>query len=166
MLDKKTKERWENYLEKKKGNIFRGVYILHRHMNEWALNRWQKDGWGDIRPDHLRLVSIIGTEEVNVNELSKRARVTKQAMSKMVNDLISKGVIAAKPDPTDSRSKLVYITPEGVDFMEYFGGCANEMQKKITDMLGERKAQQLVSILGELSEEILEREKRDCASLR
>src|SRR3954462_5062292 len=103
MLDKKTKAKLESLMAVRKRNISRGIYITHRFVNEWAQKKWKEDGWDDIRPDHLRLISIISMEVVNINELSKRARVSKQAMSKMVNDLISKGFIAYETDPNDSR---------------------------------------------------------------
>jgi len=85
MLDKRTKAKLEEHLAGRHRNISRGVYITHRYVNEWALTKWKEDGWEDIRPDHLRLVSIISMETLNINELSKRTRVIKQAVSKMVH---------------------------------------------------------------------------------
>lgn len=159
MLDKRTKAKLDEHIAARKSNITRGIYITHRYVNEWALNKWREDGWDTIRPDHLRLISIISTEQLNINELSKRARVSKQAMSKMVNDLISKGFIAFETDPNDSRSKIISITKEGVDFMTYFKGCAKLVEKRFEEIIGVKKTQQLIHILAELSEGILEREK-------
>jgi DNA-binding MarR family transcriptional regulator len=161
MLDKKTKAKLEQYMEYRKRNISRGVYITFRYLNEWSQTKWKADGWDGIRPEHLRLISIISNEQVNINELSKRARVSKQAMSKMVNDLISKGFIAFETDPNDSRSKIISITKEGVGFMEYFAGCGKIAEQKIEALIGTKKTQQLIEILGELSEGILEWEKHE-----
>ncbi|HLP53059.1 MAG TPA: MarR family transcriptional regulator [Chitinophagales bacterium] len=160
MLDKKTQKKLEAHLAARRHNITRGLYIAHRYVNEWALKRWKEDGWGDIRPDHLRLISIISMEPLNINELSKRARVSKQAMSKMVGDLISKGFIAFETDPKDSRSKIISITKEGVDFLSYFVGCAQVVKADFESLIGAKKTEQLISILGDLSEGILEREKK------
>ena len=161
MLDKRTKAKLESHMAVRKRNISRGIYITHRYVNEWSHGKWKEDGWDDIRPDHLRLISIISSETVNINELSKRARVSKQAMSKMVNDLISKGVIAFETDPKDSRSKIISITKEGVEFMEYFKGCAKLVEKKFENIIGVKKTQQLIDILAELTEGILELEKKE-----
>lgn len=161
MLDKRTKAKLDSHITARKRNITRGIYITHRYVNEWALTKWKEDGWDNIRPDHLRLISIISTEALNINELSKRARVSKQAMSKMVNDLISKGFIAFETDPKDSRSKIISITKDGVEFMEYFIGCAKLVEKKFEDIIGKKKTQQLTDILSELSEGILDCEKRE-----
>lgn len=161
MLDKRTKAKLEEHLAGRHRNISRGVYITHRYVNEWALTKWKEDGWEDIRPDHLRLVSIISMETLNINELSKRARVSKQAMSKMVNYLIDKGFIAFETDPRDSRSKIISITKDGVEFMTYFKDCAKLVEKKFEKIIGIKKTQQLIDILAELSEGILEGEKKE-----
>jgi DNA-binding MarR family transcriptional regulator len=161
MLDKRTKTKLESHMAARKRNIARSIYITHRYINEWAQMKWKEDGWGNIRPEHLRLISIISSERVNINELSKRARVSKQAMSKMVSDLISKNFIAFEPDPKDSRSKIISITKEGVGFLEYFIGCARQMEKKMEGIIGVKKTQMLIDILAELTEGILELERKE-----
>lgn len=161
MPDKKTRAKLESLVTARKRNIARSIYITHRYVNEWAQTKWKEDGWDDIRPEHLRLISIISSETVNINELSKRARVSKQAMSKMVGDLISKGVIAFETDPKDSRSKIISVTKSGVGFMEYFIGCAKLMEKKFENIIGVKKTKQLIDILAELTEGILECERKE-----
>ena len=166
MLTKRAKAKLEVLMTSRKRNLGRHIYIIHRYFNEWALAKWQKDGWGEIRPEHLRLISIVGVESVNNNELAKRARVTKQAMSKMVNDLETRGFIIVEPDPNDSRAKIISISNEGVDFIEYFNQCAKVLEGKFTAIIGEKKKEQLVDILSELVEGILEHEKIDCMKKR
>ncbi len=113
MLDKRRKEKLESYMLKRKRNLCRHIYITYRYFNEWAQKQWIEDGWENIRPEHLRLISIIGIDEVNNNELAKRARVSKQAMSKMVNDLESHGFVDVEPDPNDSRASIISISNNG-----------------------------------------------------
>lgn len=161
MLDKKTQTRLERYMVARKHNIARLIYILNRYFNEWTVKKWKEDGWEDIRPEQLRLISIISLEPVNIIELSKRARVTKQAMSKMVNDLISKGFIEYDTDPKDSRSKIISITKEGVGFMDYFLQCSRLLEKNFEEKIGEKKTEQLIVLLSELTESILEGERKE-----
>lgn len=161
MLDKRTQAKLETQIANRKRAITRNIYIANRFITEWAQTKWKDDGWDNIRPEHLRLISIISLEPVNINELSKRARVTKQAMSKMVNDLISKGFIAYETDPKDSRSKIVSITIEGVEFLEYFLGCAKLVEQRFEKIIGLEKTKQLIDILEDLSEGILESEQKE-----
>ena len=161
MLSKRAKAKLEVLMTSRKRNLARHIYILHRYFNEWALAKWQNDGWGEIRPEHLRLISIVGTDVVNNNELAKRARVSKQAMSKMVTDLETRGFIVVEPDPHDSRAKIISISEEGVNFLEYFNQCAKVLEDKFTAIIGQKKKEQLVDILSELTEGILDCEKKE-----
>ncbi len=162
MLDKRAKAKLENYMPMRKRAVGRLVYIMYRYFNEWAQKKWKEDGWGDIRPEHLRLISIISMEPLTNNELAKRARVSKQAMSKMVNDLVSHGFIDVVPDPKDSRARMISISKEGVDFMHYFLGCSKLMESDFHTMIGKEKTDKLIDILSELTECILEKEKIEC----
>lgn len=124
--------------------------------------RWKEDGWDGIRPDHMRMLSIISLEPMNVNELSRRARVSKQAMSKMVNDLINKDFIVVETDPKDSRSKIISITSTAVDFLEYLSEAVRKVvEEKFKTIIGAKKTNQLINLLSELSEGILELEKKE-----
>ena len=161
MLDKRRKEKLESYMLKKKTNLCRHIYITYRYFNEWAQKQWIEDGWENIRPEHLRLISILGTDVVNNNELAKRARVSKQAMSKMVNDLESHGFVDVEPDPNDSRARIISISNNGLEFLEYFQNSSKVMNKQFEDILSKEKAEKLLSLLSELTEGILELERKE-----
>ncbi len=163
MLDKRAKAKLEKYMPARKRALGRLIYIAYRHFNEWAQKKWKEDGWDDIRPEHLRLISIISLEPVSNNELAQRARVSKQAMSKMVNLLEEKGFIDVVPHPSDSRSKMISVSNEGVDFMTYFLGCSIELKEKYAKMIGKEKMEKLIDLLSELTECILEEESIECA---
>ncbi|HWB63396.1 MAG TPA: MarR family transcriptional regulator [Chitinophagales bacterium] len=143
---------------KRKKNLCRSIYIMYRVMHEWSSRKWLEDGWTDIQPEHLRLISIISADNWNNNELAKKARVSKQAMSKMVTLLESRGFIDVLPDPNDSRAKIISISKKGVDFMEYFYNNTREFAATFVDILGTTKTNRLVELLSELSEGLIERE--------
>lgn len=155
MLDKSSKAKLDKFMEAKKRNVSRLIYITYRYFNEWAQKQWEADGWGGMRPDHLRVISIIGIESVNNNELAKRAGVSKQAMSKMVMDLVEEGFVEIETDPNDSRAKIIGITPKGVDFLVYLGKCGKMFEAKYHDLIGKEKTEQLIDILSELTEALL-----------
>ncbi len=155
MLDNRRKQRLEGYIERKKFNLCRNIYVLHRFMNEWAESQWKADGWENIRPDHLRLISIVADDSVSNNELARRAGVSKQAMSKMVADLERHGFIDVQPDPNDSRAKIISMSNSGVDFLEYFQTCNKPIEKQFREIIGEEKTEKLREILSELAEGLI-----------
>jgi len=159
MLDKRSQIKLEKYMAKRKRNIARLIYITYRYFNEWTQKQWTLDGWKEMRPEHWRLISIISIEAVSNNELAKRARVSKQAMSKMVNDLVAFGYVDVEPDPADSRAKIISISKKGVDFLEYLGPCGQGLEEKFHAIIGTKKTEQLITIMAELTEGILTEEK-------
>lgn len=163
MLDKKGKKQLDAWVEKRRENPGRLIYIIFRYVHEWASIRWKEDGWENLQPDHMRLISIVGADSVNNNELAKRARVSKQAMSKMVNQLEKFGFIDVQPDPKDSRAKVISVSNQGAEFLQYFNSCGKLLAKDFASIIGEEKTKQLIPILSELAESIIERDKKRIA---
>jgi len=160
MLDKKRTKQLEDWMDKRKANPGRLIYIIYRYVHEWASVRWKADGWENLQPDHLRLISIVGTDSVNNNELAKRARVSKQAMSKMVMQLEKFGFIDVNPDPKDSRAKVISVNNQGADFLQYFNSCGMVLVDDFAEIIGEKKTKQLIPLLSELAEGLIERDKK------
>ncbi|MEX0991561.1 MAG: MarR family transcriptional regulator [Actinomycetota bacterium] len=76
-----------------------------------TLNEW---GWEDVRPSHAAVfMSIDRRSGTRLGELAKRARITKQGMMLIVDDLEARGYIRRVPDPDDSRAKIVRLTARG-----------------------------------------------------
>jgi DNA-binding MarR family transcriptional regulator len=75
---------------------------LHRRLDE--------AGFGDQRPAHNSVFAHVPPEGIRLTELAQRARVSKQAMAELVDDLVGKGYLVKEPDPTDGRAKLINFT--------------------------------------------------------
>jgi DNA-binding MarR family transcriptional regulator len=127
-------------------------------LHQWSEKKWQDDGWHDIQPEHLKLVGIIGDREWNNNELAKKAGISKQAMSKMVNLLEGRGFISVVPDENDSRAKIITISKKGVEFLEYFHKNNIEFSRQFSELISKDKLNTLTQILSELAEGLIERE--------
>jgi DNA-binding MarR family transcriptional regulator len=162
MLDEKTKKKLEAEWPKRKANLGRLIFITHRIFYKWATERWQKDGWGEIRPEHMRIMSFIGTNNLTVNEIAQRAGVTKQGASKMLTDLIDNGFVEVEQHPTDNRAKQISISKKGADFIFYLDGAKKEMEEKYESIVGKKKMEVLRSILLELTEGLIIMEAQQC----
>jgi DNA-binding MarR family transcriptional regulator len=158
MLDKQTQKKLDTLLEVRKKNLCRSIYVMYRFLHEWTDQKWAEDGWGDIQVEHLKLVSIIGKDEWNNNTLAKKAGISKQAMSKMVNLLEGRGFINVIQDEKDSRAKTITISKKGVEFMEYFYKNNLEFTRQFGDIISKEKIKTLTDIMSELAEALIERE--------
>ncbi|SHG72636.1 DNA-binding transcriptional regulator, MarR family [Chryseolinea serpens] len=97
----------------KTGNWVKLISILKHQFNEWATAALAKEGFDDFKMVYMPVLMNISPEGSNNTELASHARVTKQAMSKVAQELQKLGYIKAKADPRDKRSTTITLTDRG-----------------------------------------------------
>jgi len=77
------------------------------------------------RPDHgltLSQLELLGevsrTGVTTPAELGTRLHVRVQSLTDSINELVSRGLIARRPDRTDRRRQLIEITPAGTALLD------------------------------------------------
>ena len=94
-------------------NIGRLLLRAFELFQEEIVAAVQEAGYADIRPADTRALRNLDEEGTRITELARRARVTKQAMSQLVQDLEARGYVERHPDPLDGRAKRVRLTEAG-----------------------------------------------------
>lgn len=61
----------------------------------------------NLKKLHLDLISYIDPDGTTITEIARRKGVTKQSISKTVQELLDMGFVESRPNPQDSRSKLI-----------------------------------------------------------
>ena len=87
--------------------------LLHQHYAEDIQAALLEAGFGDVRPTHANVFPFVPPEGITVTELAKLARVRKQTMAEAVEQLERAGYVERRPNPTDRRSRLVFLTARG-----------------------------------------------------
>ena len=86
-----------------------------RLLDERALARLAAiPGAPPVRPAHTRLFPHLDFEGVRVTELAERLGVTKQAISPLIAELQSWGIVDVDVDPDDRRARRVRFAPDGL----------------------------------------------------
>lgn len=70
-------------------------------------------GFGDIRPPHANVFTFVPPEGIQVSDLTRLAHVRKQTMAQAIDELERLGYVERRPDPSDRRGRLVFLTPRG-----------------------------------------------------
>ncbi|MFV0431164.1 MAG: MarR family winged helix-turn-helix transcriptional regulator [Alphaproteobacteria bacterium] len=66
---------------------------------------------------HHRILYFVGANpELSVSELLAILKITKQSLSRVLNQLEVEGYIERKSDKKDARKRLLWLTPKGRDF--------------------------------------------------
>ena len=89
--------------------------LSHQSLIRKVLHELSKAGFKDIRSAHFG--PMLGLwdypEGVRVIELAGMARMTKQSMGELVDQLVLRGYAERALDPEDGRAWLIKITPLG-----------------------------------------------------
>lgn len=112
-------------------------------LNNVVLQRLASQGHEAVRTAHGAVFQFLDEGGTTVSVLAERAGVSKQAMADLVLHLESHGYVTRNPDPTDGRAKLVLLTDLGSDVMKIAQAAVPEIEKKLANLIGERRLKQL-----------------------
>jgi DNA-binding MarR family transcriptional regulator len=125
---------------------------LKKQFDEWATERLSQNGYKDFRMVYMPVIMNIDLEGTNNNELAKRARVTKQAMSKVIKELQSGGYISSKVDPKDKRSIIFFLTERGKKIVLEARLSVKELMDEYRVFLGKTKFDAMLQTMLEIVE--------------
>ncbi len=89
--------------------------FAHQSVIRRVLDRLSAAGFDDVQPAHFAPLQALWdcAEGARSTELAAKARITKQSMGELVEQLAARGYVERVPDPHDGRARLIRITPRG-----------------------------------------------------
>jgi DNA-binding MarR family transcriptional regulator len=120
----------------KRASTFQLLFRAARLIDEEALRRiGEKRGRPPLRRAHTALLPHIDLEGTRVGDLASRLGITKQAVSQLIDDLESMGVVERAVDPDDARARIVRFTQKGraglLDGLSVLKGLEEEAARAI-----------------------------------
>jgi DNA-binding MarR family transcriptional regulator len=110
-------------------------------------------GFPDARPGHAAVFMHIDRRSgTGLTDLARRARMTKQGMMLVVDDLENRGYVRRVPDPEDARAKVVRLTARGRRFVAEARRAVAAVEARARRELGDRRYEVLRTALEELIE--------------
>ena len=125
---------------------------LKKQSNEYIEDELVSRGFGHFKIGYMPLLMNIDPEGITNNELSKRASITKQAMSKIVNELVELKYITTKPHGEDGRSSIVFLTENGKKFVIGAKNCMMTLMDEYRLLLGKKEFEHLLDMLTRIME--------------
>jgi DNA-binding MarR family transcriptional regulator len=106
--------------------------------------------YSDIRPTHGCVFRFVQGEGLRLTEIAERAKLTKQSVGEIVDDLVQRGYAKRIPDPDDRRAKLICLTERG----EAAQAHGRKLFAKVEKRWAQRYGAERIAALRELLEEI------------
>lgn len=110
----------------------------------------EQSEFGDIRPTHGCVFRFVQGEGLRLTDIAERAKLTKQSVGEIVDDLVARGYAQRIPDPDDRRAKLICLTERGETAQAY----GRKLFAKVEKRWAERYGADRIAALRELLEEI------------
>jgi DNA-binding MarR family transcriptional regulator len=128
------------------GLLLRLLYQLYSLEIQEAL---RQAGFDDINPAAANVFTFLTTEGATVSELANLSHVRKQTMAQTVEQLERSGYVVRRPNPTDRRSQLVFLTARGKRILPVTHKAAAVVEKRWARVRG---SDQLESLRGSLTD--------------
>lgn len=121
---------------------------FHRRLNADLRARGVKG----ISPRHRSVFLYLGRNGASrAVDLAGAAGIRPQSMMKIVHELEDLGLIERRPDPDDSRAKLIDFTPGGLELIDELSRSTEAVWRQYADILGKRGLEQTLRNLDTLT---------------
>jgi len=115
-------------------------------------------GYDDLTPSHFPVFRYPGPQGQRPVDLAAQVGMTKQAMNHLLGQLEGLGYLERRSDPSDSRSRLVFLTARGEAALIVIRDAVREVEAAWTLEMGEQDMDRLGELLIRLNEIALARE--------
>lgn len=119
-----------------------------RALSSELAHALEERGYPDVRPGHAPVFLYVDRRSgTRLTQLARRARMTKQGMMLVVDDLESRGYVRRAPDPDDARAKVVKLTAHGRRAATECRKAVQALEARTRRLVGERRFEALQEAL-------------------
>lgn len=143
--------RYEACLTKRPDNLARLINLFKKDIDQRITERIQERGYKNFKLGDMVLLVHIDPHGTINNDLARKARISKQAMSKVVKNLEAGNYISSRKHDTDNRASLIFLTEKGKEFMINVYETVDEIQAGYEAIIGADALSDLKTILKKLN---------------
>ncbi|KQW55942.1 MarR family winged helix-turn-helix transcriptional regulator [Variovorax sp. Root411] len=129
-------------------NVGRLLSSALRRFEERVMSLMVERGHAQTRRSHVNLTRHLDIDGTRITELARRAAMTNAAMTELIDQCESIGLVERLADPTDKRVRIVRFTPAGESWLKDFGRAVAQAQREMSREVGE---DQLAVVLAALA---------------
>jgi DNA-binding MarR family transcriptional regulator len=127
--------------------LFVKSYRIIKAMNSSYLANL---GYHNFKIGHIMVLMNLDPEGSKTVALAKKAKVSKQAMSKLIKELTAEGYLIAREHPHDHRASLLFSTEKGKLFIAALKESRETVDANFSEIIGQDRLGLLKEILTEI----------------
>ncbi len=123
--------------------------LSHQRFVGKIMSRLADSKFADVQPSHFAPVQVLWDypDGIRLTDLAAKAKITKQSMGELVDQIVGRGFAELIPDPADGRARLIKMTPYGRKGAQLIRGIVRDAEKDLAKLIGADKAEELREIL-------------------
>jgi DNA-binding MarR family transcriptional regulator len=118
-------------------------YLLAKASQRWnelLAEGFAAEGFAEVRPSYGSvLIPLFEEDHLRMGEIARRARLTKQTITTLVQLCERDGLVERRPDPEDGRATIVSLTPLAKRFGPVAERVLGKLEREVADELGPRR---------------------------
>jgi DNA-binding MarR family transcriptional regulator len=123
--------------------LARLLAMAYRLLVDGLHERLAERGWAGVRPAFGFVLLQLAPGPATLKDLTAALGTSKQAVSQLVDDMVSAGYATRAPHPDDARSRTVALTPRGRELLAAVEDVYRELEAGWADTLGESPLDEL-----------------------
>lgn len=128
---------WEEAYKKYNHNIFRHLAYIHRYIHYTLNDRLVEAGYQRFRMSFIDVILYLDPEGIRLTDLVELHQSPKASLARLINSIHHQGFIDKRPDPSDSRANILYITDKGVELVERASRMTIDLENELSELMGD-----------------------------
>jgi len=124
-----------------------------RVINIEIVNGLHKQGFTELTSSHTALLSNLDLEGSRLTDIAQRAGMTKQAMGRLADELISLNYIKRSRCEADRRAVKLTFTSNGLKLMNLSFTIMNDIEMRCAKNIGDKRFNSLLNSLRDIVDE-------------
>ena len=119
----------------------------HTGFQQSLLKRFQGTEWEALTGADLNLLASLNCGATHGSELARRLGISRQAVNKLLTNLVDIGAVELEIDPKKRNQKIIVITPKGESLIHMALEKMENLEEEIAQKIGEKDASELRRLL-------------------
>ena len=131
-------------------NIIDLISDIHTKLRRSAALRWEEEGNEPVSLSESHLLARIALTPLSISEAARITGISRQAVQKTAKALEKRGYLESSYLKDNKRDKYLHLTQRGSDYIKESERMKLQMEKELTDQIGQEDMVKLKKILKEL----------------